>query len=62
MEFDPLRDEGILYALAMMQAGVSVQLHAYPGTFHGSGLLPTAASSKRNAQEVLDVLSRALFR
>jgi acetyl esterase/lipase len=46
----------------MMQAGVSVQLHAYPGTFHGSALLPTAASSKRNAQEVLDVLRRALFR
>ncbi|MBW2388056.1 MAG: alpha/beta hydrolase [Deltaproteobacteria bacterium] len=62
MEFDPLRDEGILYALAMMQAGVSVQLHAYPGTFHGSALLPSAESSKRNAQEVIDVLRRALSR
>ena len=37
MEFDPLRDEGILYALRLLQAGVSVELHSYPGTFHGSG-------------------------
>ena len=60
MEFDPLRDEGILYALGMMQAGVAVELHAYPGTFHGSALLPGAGSSKRSAQEVLDVLRRRL--
>lgn len=60
MEFDPLRDEGILYALGMMQAGVPVELHAYPGTFHGSSMLPTADSSKRSAQEVIDVLRRRL--
>lgn len=58
MEFDPLRDEGILYALGMMQAGVSVELHAYAGTFHGSALLPKADASKRNAEEVLAVLAR----
>ena len=60
MEFDPLRDEGIEYALRLMQAGVSVELHSYPGTFHGSSLLPTAGVSKRNAAEVLDSLARAL--
>ncbi len=60
MEFDPLRDEGILYALRLMQAGVSVELHSYPGTFHGSGLLPSAAVSKRGAREVLAALRRAL--
>lgn len=60
MEFDPLRDEGILYALAMMQAGVPVELHAYAGTFHGSALFPNASASKRNAQEVIDVLRRRL--
>ncbi len=53
MEFDPLRDEGITYALRMMQAGVSVELHSFPGTFHGSALLPTAEVSQRNALEVL---------
>jgi acetyl esterase/lipase len=60
MEFDPLRDEGILYALRLLQAGVPVELHSYPGTFHGSGLLPTAAVSMRGAREVVDVLRRAL--
>jgi acetyl esterase len=60
MEFDPLRDEGILYALRLMQAGVQVELHSYPGTFHGSGLLPNAAVSQRSAHEALDALRRAL--
>lgn len=60
MEFDPLRDEGILYALGMMQAGVQVELHAYPGTFHGSGLVSTATSSIRIASESLASLRRAL--
>ena len=62
MEFDPLRDEGILYALRLLQAGVPVELHSYPGTFHGSALLPSAAVSQRNAREVLDALRRALER
>jgi acetyl esterase/lipase len=60
MEFDPLRDEGILYALRMLQAGVPVELHSYPGTFHGSGLVPSAAVSQRGAREVTDALRRAL--
>ncbi len=60
MEFDPLRDEGILYALGMLQAGVAVELHTYPGTFHGSSLVPGARVSVRNAQEVMDVLRRGL--
>lgn len=60
MEFDPLRDEGILYALALMQAGVPVELHAYPGTFHGSALLGTAEVSRRGSREVMDSIRRAL--
>jgi len=60
MEFDPLRDEGILYALRLMQAGVSVELHSYPGTFHGSALVPGADASRRNQEEVLAVLRRRL--
>jgi acetyl esterase/lipase len=60
MEFDPLRDEGILYALRMMEAGVTVELHSFPGTFHGSAALPTAAVSRRASHELLVALRRGL--
>jgi len=62
MEFDPLRDEGIIYALRMLQAGVSVELHQYPGTFHGSAMVTTAAVSKRQSAETVEVMKRALYR
>ncbi len=60
MEFDPLRDEGILYAMRLMEAGVSVELHSFPGTFHGSAMIPWAEVSKRGAHEVIAVLNRRL--
>ena len=60
MEFDPLRDEGVLYALKLMQAGVSVELHSYQGTFHGSTMLAHAAVSQREIAETRVALRRAL--
>jgi acetyl esterase/lipase len=60
MEFDPLRDEGIEYALRLLQAGVPVELHQYPGTFHGSGLVAGAAVSRRAQAEWIDALVRGL--
>jgi acetyl esterase len=62
MEFDPLRDEGIEYALRLQQAGVPVELHHYPGTFHGSALVTSAAVSRRAAAEMRDALIRGLKR
>lgn len=32
---DTLRDEGIAWYLSLADAGANVQLHAFPGTFHG---------------------------
>ena len=60
MEFDPLRDEGITYALRLLEAGVSVELHQYPGTFHGSALVANAAVSKRAAADQLGAVQRKL--
>jgi acetyl esterase/lipase len=58
-EYDPLRDEGIIYALRLLQAGVSVELHQFAGTFHGSTILP-AEVSRRQQAEMTDALRRGL--
>jgi acetyl esterase/lipase len=59
-EFDPLRDEGLAYAQRLTQAGVPVELHLYPGTFHGSSLITEAAVSKRMAVDGLGGIRRLL--
>ncbi len=60
MEFDPLRDEGILYALKMLESGVPVELHTYTGTFHGSAMIQFAAVSQRMEVDLLGALQRGL--
>jgi acetyl esterase/lipase len=59
-EFDPLRDEAIAYALRLLQAGASVELHQWPGTFHGSHAILSAAVSQRQIAELVVALRRAL--
>jgi acetyl esterase len=60
MQYDPLRDEGIIYALRLLEAGVAVELHSFPGTWHGSSVVTSAAVSRRAAEEMTVVLRRAL--
>ncbi|MDQ0834576.1 acetyl esterase [Streptomyces achromogenes] len=59
-EFDPLRDEGMIYAQRLVQAGVTTGLHLYPGTFHGSVGLRDAAISQEMLSDVMDGLRRGL--
>jgi acetyl esterase/lipase len=59
-EFDPLRDEGLIYAQRLLAAGVRTEVHLYPGTFHGSELVKDAAISRRMASDRMDALRRAL--
>jgi acetyl esterase/lipase len=61
MELDPARDEGVLFALRLLAAGVSVELHSFPGAFHGSEIFaPFSAVSLRAAEERLRALARGL--
>jgi len=60
-ELDCLRDEGLEYARRLLAAGVSTELHCWPGTFHGfAALVPTAAISVRANATLHDALRRGL--
>ncbi|MDV7352743.1 alpha/beta hydrolase fold domain-containing protein [Rhodococcus oxybenzonivorans] len=62
MEFDPMRDEALAYARALADAGVPVEVHLFPGTFHCSAVLVDAAVSRRELDEERVVLREALRR
>ena len=61
-ELDTLRDEGIDYAVRLMQAGVSTELHVYPAVYHGwDASAPMAQVSSATFQERKVAIRRALF-
>jgi acetyl esterase/lipase len=59
-QFDPLRDEGIEYARRLAHAGVHAELRHYPGTFHGSSFVTSAAITRRMFADELDGMRRGL--
>ena len=60
-EHDPLRDEGITYATRMMEAGVQVELHSYPGTVHGFDFLIESEISALAVEESIIAFKRAML-
>ncbi|AUS81370.1 esterase [Actinoalloteichus sp. AHMU CJ021] len=59
-EFCPNRDEDIDYATRLLRANVPVELHQWPGTFHGSQAILSAEISQRQIAEICGALRRAL--
>jgi acetyl esterase len=60
VEYDALRDEGINYAQGLLQAGVPLELHHYPETFHGFDTIAASEVSRRARREHYTVLCHAL--
>lgn len=59
-EFCPNRDEDIEYAARLLKSGVSVELHQFAGTFHGSQAILSAEVSQRQLAELGAALRRGL--
>lgn len=59
-ELDLFLDEDIDYAQGLLQAGISTELHVYPGATHGFDGMANATVSKRYIQERDDAIQRAL--
>ncbi|MHA3022571.1 alpha/beta hydrolase [Mycobacterium sp. BMJ-28] len=61
-ELDPLRDEAVDYALRLMWAGVSTELHVFAGTCHGfDSLAPDWETSAQLVAMQAAALRRALY-
>ncbi|XVQ06708.1 alpha/beta hydrolase [Spirillospora sp. CA-255316] len=57
-DFDPLRDEGLRYAARLLEAGVPVELHQYPGTVHGFDVMPARISAEARRVQVTAIRRR----
>ena len=59
---DGFRDENIIYAMRLYDAGVPTELHVYPGAPHGVGLFPQTQIAHRYTADKEDWLHRQLER
>lgn len=57
---DIFLDEDLDYAKRLLAAGVPVELHVYPGAYHGYDIAVDADVTKRSARDSLHALKRAL--
>ncbi len=59
-QLDPFRDETLQYVARLMQAGVPVEFHVYPGCFHGFDASSNNAKiSEQARKEYIQALKRA---
>jgi triacylglycerol lipase len=58
---DLFLEEDIEYARRLTRDGVPVELHVYPGAFHGFDMAPGAAVAAQARRDSLEALARALF-
>lgn len=58
-EFDPLRDEGLLYADALMQAGVQVDVSFIPNAIHGYDMKTSSSLADSSRHRRIAALKRA---
>jgi acetyl esterase/lipase len=58
---DVFRDEDITYAARLLDAGITTELHVYPGACHGFEMMaPTAAVAQACQRDITEALRRAL--
>jgi triacylglycerol lipase len=59
---DLFMEANLEYARRLTRAGVPVELHVYPGVFHGSDLMAEARLTKMHARDQLEALRAAFAR